>query len=207
GWARRPAQPRSLRDGHVLVGYGMARGALVSYQAPCLARASVYRDGTAFVRSAATDIGTGTYTVMTVIASEVLGLGFDRVRFGLGDTEMPNSMQEGGSGLAASLGNTVHAACRHLLDAFVDLVRRDERSPLHGCRPEDLVARDGGLHVTGDPRRAETFAEILARHQLDELTRDGANTPPEVTTTMAPGGAVAAHFVEVRVDADLGAIR
>src|SRR5262249_57999473 len=87
-WARRPARPRSMRDGHALVGWGMARGALVSYQAPCIVRASVYRDGSAFVRSAATDIGTGTYTVMTVIASDVLGIAFDRVTFGLGDTEM-----------------------------------------------------------------------------------------------------------------------
>jgi CO/xanthine dehydrogenase Mo-binding subunit len=207
GWERRPAQPRSMRDGHQLVGYGMARGALGSYQTPCIARASVYRDGTAFVRSAATDIGTGTYTVMTVIASEVLGLAFDRVRFGLGDTEMPYSMQEGGSGLAASLGNAVHAACRNLLQAFVDLVKDDERSLLHGCSLEDVTACDGGLQFSGDAARFEKYADILARHQLDELTRDGANTLPEVTKTMAPSGAFAAHFVEVHVDADLGTIR
>jgi xanthine dehydrogenase YagR molybdenum-binding subunit len=185
----------------------MARGALVAYQAPCIARASVYRDGTAFVRSAATDIGTGTYTVMTLIASEVLGLPFDRVRFGLGDTEMPNSMQEGGSGLAASLGNAVHAACRSLLEALVDLVTNDPRSRLQGCRFEHVTARNGGLHITDDPGRFETCAEILARQQLDGLTRDGANTPPENTGTMAPAGAFAAHFVEAHVDADLGAIR
>jgi xanthine dehydrogenase YagR molybdenum-binding subunit len=207
GWARRRPTPRSMRDGYALVGYGVARGALVAYQAPCVARASVYRDGTAFVRSAATDIGTGTYTVMTVIASDVLGLAFDRVRFGLGDTEMPNSMQEGGSGLAASLGNAVDAACRSLLRAFVELVTNDERSRLQGCRFEQVSARDGGLSVTGDPRRFESFAEILARRQLDELTRDGASTPPVNTKTMVPAGSFAAHFVEAHVDADLGTIR
>lgn len=206
-WSRRTAEPRSMRDGHALVGCGMARGALFAYQALCIARASVYRDGTAFVRSAATDIGTGTYTVMTGVASEVLGIAFDRVRFGLGDTEMPNSMQEGGSGLAASLSNAVHTSCRNLMQAFVDLVTNDKRSPLQGCRIEHVTARDGGLHVPHDPARFETYAEILARHHLDELTRDGANTPPEVTKTMAPAGAFAAHFVEVNVDSDLSTIR
>ena len=44
-------------------------------------------------------------------------------------TEMPNSLQEGGSGVAASLSNEVHAACCNLLEAFVDLVTNDEWSP------------------------------------------------------------------------------
>src|SRR5262249_1483430 len=51
------------------------------------------------------------------------------------------------------------------------------------------------------------YAGILTRHRLEELTRGGASTPPETTKTMAPTGAVAAHFVEVHVDADLGAVR
>src|SRR5262249_13648774 len=95
----------------------------------------------------------------------------------------------------------------NLLEAFVELVTTDKRSPLQGCTLEHVTARDGGLGVTGDPGRFETFADILARHQLDELTRDGGNTPPEITKTMAPAGAYAAHFVEVHVDADLGVIR
>ena len=81
-------------------------------------------------------------------------------------------------------------------EAFVDLVKDDQRSPLHGCIFEDMSARDGGLHLTADPGRFDTFADILARCQLDELTRYGTNTPPQVTKTMAPAGAFAAHFVE-----------
>lgn len=207
GWMQRSSEPRSMRDDHALIGYGMARGALGSYQLPCVVRSSIYSDGTAFVRSAATDLGTGTYTVMTVIASEVLGVGFDRVRFGLGDTDMPNSMQEGGSGLAGSLGNAVHAACTNLVKAFVDLVKEDNQSPLHGCTLEAVTPRNGGLQITCDAARFETYADILARHQLYELTTEGTNTPPEVTKTMAPSGAYAAHFVEVRVDAELGEVR
>ena len=207
GWERRPAQPGTIRDGDSLIGYGVARGALGSYQLPCIARATVYRDGTAFVRSAATDLGTGTYSVMTVIASEVLGIAFDNVRFGLGDSDMPNAMQEGGSGLAASLGNAVHVACSNLVRAFVDLVKDDEQSPLRGCTFENVSADKGGLQIHDDAARFESYANILERHALEELTTDGANTPAEATRTMAPSGAYAAHFVEVRVDADLGLVR
>src|SRR4029453_9029968 len=53
GWSARTPQPRSMRSGHLLVGYGMARAALIAYQPACKAIASIRRDGTAFVRSGA----------------------------------------------------------------------------------------------------------------------------------------------------------
>src|SRR5262245_62920947 len=109
------------------------------------------RDGTAFVRSGATDIGTGPYTVMTMLAADCLGVPVDRVRFGLGDSAMPDAPQEGGSGLTGALGNAVQAACLALVRAFVSRVSGDEMSPLKGCRLEDITVGDGGIRITGDP--------------------------------------------------------
>ena len=125
-----------MRNGGQLVGYGMARAALFAYQPPCKAIASIRRDGTAFVRSGATDIGPGTYTVMTMLAADCLGVPIERVRFGLGDSAMPKAPQEGGSGLTGALGNAVQAACVDLVRAFVNRVSDDELSPLKGCRLE-----------------------------------------------------------------------
>jgi CO/xanthine dehydrogenase Mo-binding subunit len=206
GWSHRTPEPRSMRQGRLLVGYGMARAGLSGYQAPCKARASLRRDGTAFVRSAATDIGGGTYTVMTMLAAELLGLPTDRVQFGLGDTAMPNSPQQGGSGITGAVGNAVHSACRNLVQAFVDLVATDGRSPLHGCTIETVTIRDGGLQVSADRSRFETYAAMLARQQRDELTADGESATPQ-PDTHDPAGSFAAHFVEVHVDPDLGIVR
>ena len=86
-WSRRTPNPRSKRDGRWLVGYGMAAVHYVWYQPPCQARVSLFRDGRVYVRSAATDIGTGMYTVMTQLSAEFLGLPLDQIRFGLGDQE------------------------------------------------------------------------------------------------------------------------
>ncbi|WP_312870809.1 xanthine dehydrogenase family protein molybdopterin-binding subunit, partial [Streptomyces himalayensis] len=130
GWSRRTPEPGSMRDGRWLVGYGLAGVSYPFYQVPCQARASVRRDGSAYVRSAATDIGTGTYTVMTQLAAELLGLDVTRVRFDLGDSDMPYSPQAGGSGLTGALANAVHAACRRLVQEFLDVVRDDTESPL-----------------------------------------------------------------------------
>ncbi|MGH9868592.1 MAG: xanthine dehydrogenase family protein molybdopterin-binding subunit [Candidatus Polarisedimenticolia bacterium] len=227
GWSARNPEPRSMRKEGQLVGYGMARGALGAYQPPCKAIASILRDETVFVRSGATDIGCGPYTVMTMLAADCLGVPIERVRFGLGDSAMPRAPHEGGSGLTGALGNAVHAACVSLVRAFVNLVSDDERSPLKGCRLEGITVRNGGIQITDDPARFETYAGILTRHDLDELTIEGESAPPGETSsatmivqsgrfipytapstgTRAHAGGYAAHFVEVHVDPDLGTIR
>jgi CO/xanthine dehydrogenase Mo-binding subunit len=180
GWERRTPEPRSMRNGRLLVGYGMATGYYGYVQAPCQARASFGLDGVAVVRSAGTDIGPGTYTVITQVAADVLGLPLDRVRLELGDSAMPPAPLQGGSGLTAALGSAVHAACQELLRAFAGL-------------------------AAGSPVPAETYADILASHGMTELSADGASA--RRTDLDAEPGIFAAKFAEVEVDPDLGLVR
>ncbi|HXB49061.1 MAG TPA: xanthine dehydrogenase family protein molybdopterin-binding subunit [Streptosporangiaceae bacterium] len=208
GWHARDPRPRSMHDGSWLVGYGMAGVSFFWFQPPCQARASIRADGTAYVRSSATDIGTGTYTVMTQLSAELLGLRLDQVQFSLGDTDMPEGALEGGSGLTAALGTAVRAACRGVIQACLGTVKDDPGSPLRGCRLDEVTVADGHILHSYDPVRSESYADILARHGLDELTADGDSAPPEPQDVgMAPAGAFAARFVEVRVDPDLGLVR
>jgi CO/xanthine dehydrogenase Mo-binding subunit len=208
GWSRRTPEPRSMRDGNWLIGYGMAGVGYPWYQVGCRARATISLDGTAYVRSAATDIGTGTYTVMTQLSAESLGLPLRRVRFDLGDSDMPSSPQAGGSGLTTALGGSVLDACQRLVAAFVELVRDDPASPLRGCGPSEIAVTDGRLHRIADVASGESFVEILSRHGSSELTADGTSAPAQSDEIgMARAGAFGAKFVEVRVDADLGLIR
>lgn len=208
GWAARNPEPRSMRDGRWLIGYGMAGATFHWYQLPCQARATVYLDGTAFVRSAASDIGNGTYTVMTQVAAEALGLPLSQVRFGLGDSDMPDSPEAGASSLTVSLGNAVMVTCAKLVEALIDLAVADIGSPLHGLNRDEITFSDGRLYQIGELPRGETYSEILSRHDLSELTVDGESTPPNpMELGMWPAGAFLAHFVEVRVDPDLGLIR
>ncbi|MFD8393528.1 xanthine dehydrogenase family protein molybdopterin-binding subunit [Streptomyces sp. NPDC059680] len=208
GWSDRNPEPRSMRDGNWLVGYGMASAWFPYFAQPCAAQATVNGDGSALVRSAATDIGTGTYTVMAQLAAEEMGLPLDRVRFDLGDSDMPNSMMAGGSGLTGALGNAVHDACRRLVRTFAELACGDTDSPLLGFSPDDVECTDGRVHPAGRPDLGESYADILARHGLSELTSNGNSTPPVDTELgMSLAGAYGAKFVEVRVDTDLGLIR
>src|SRR5437899_9450340 len=74
GWGRRNPQPRSMRDGHELVGWGMATGIWEAMQLKASARAVLTANGSVEIASATADMGPGTYTMMTQIAAETLGV-------------------------------------------------------------------------------------------------------------------------------------
>jgi CO/xanthine dehydrogenase Mo-binding subunit len=206
GWARRDPAIGSMREGNWLLGYGMAGVTFGSYQAPCQVRLTLKRDGTAVVRSAATDIGTGTYTIATQLTAELLGLRIAQVTTEIGDSDLPPAAQSGGSGLAMSHSAAIHDAAGNLLRALLALVGDDEQSPLRGRGSADVACADGRVHLVDDPTAGESFAEILARHDLDEITADG-RADLETGRGDSATSAFAAHFVEVRIDKDLGLLR
>jgi xanthine dehydrogenase YagR molybdenum-binding subunit len=111
GWNRRNPRPRSMRDGRWLIGWGMATATYPMNYAPASAKARLMPDGTAEVMSASSDMGPGTWTSMTQVAAETLGLPIERVKFSLGDTRLPRAPVHGGSMTMASVGSAVQAAC------------------------------------------------------------------------------------------------
>jgi CO/xanthine dehydrogenase Mo-binding subunit len=207
GWARRTPVIGSMRDGKWLVGYGMAGVTFTSGQALCQATVSIRRDGTAHVRSAATDLGTGTYTIATQVTAELLGLDIDQVQVEIGDSDLPFAPYSGGSGMATSLSGAIQDAVGNLVRAFVDVVADDQSSPLRGRSPDELTTTKGAIHVVNAPSIGETYVDILARHGLPELTAHGERDPQANGASPPPNGSFAAWFVEVRVDADLGLLR
>src|SRR5687768_16579430 len=99
-----------MRDGRLLVGWGTATGVWGAFQQPASVKLTLRADGTAHVASATSDIGPGTYTVMTMIAAEYLGLRAENVQFELGDTKFPKAPAQGGSWTTASVGSAIYGA-------------------------------------------------------------------------------------------------
>jgi xanthine dehydrogenase YagR molybdenum-binding subunit len=185
----------------------MAGVTFTSGQAPCQATVSIRRDGTAHVRSAATDLGTGTYTIATQVAAELLGLDIDRVHVEIGDSDLPFAPYSGGSGMATSLSGAIQDAVGNLVRAFLDLVADDESSPLQGSSPDEITTTNGGIHVLDAPSIGEMYVDILDRHGIPELAADGERDPQADGRHPPHNGSFAAWFAEVRVDADLGLLR
>jgi xanthine dehydrogenase YagR molybdenum-binding subunit len=177
GWSRRSAEPGRNRQGHWLVGHGMATAFYPLHRAPATAKAILYANGSAIVRTAASDMGPGTYTAMTQLAADALGLPIERVQFELGDTDMPKAPVHGGSITLASVGNAVVSACQAL------------RRKL-----------DGQAGPGTDPITAMQLSG------LDSVEADGSAAPGEETKTFS-SSAFGAVFVEVLVDPALGIVR
>jgi xanthine dehydrogenase YagR molybdenum-binding subunit len=145
---------------------------------------------------------------MQQLSAELLGLPLDKVTFGLGDSAMPWAPAAGGSGLTASVGNAVHTVCRALLQQFLDLVVGDEQSLLRGCSLNQVRVAGGRIYRTGSALEGESYADILRRYELDELTAHAEAAPPsQEQSKLALSPPFAAKFVEVRVDTDLGIVR
>ena len=114
GWSKRVAKPASVTDGRWLIGLGVASAIRGDLLRNATARARLQPDGRLVVELAMTDIGTGTYTILTQIAAEAMELPVERVTVLMGDTNYPPTDGSGGSWGAATSGAAVLAACRKL---------------------------------------------------------------------------------------------
>jgi xanthine dehydrogenase YagR molybdenum-binding subunit len=127
GWSKRKAQPRSMREGSELVGWGMATGIWEAMQVPASARAVLTANGSVEIASATADIGPGTYTMMTQLAADMLGVPLDHVTAKLGDSVLPDAPVEGGSFTTSSVGSAIHAACRAVQEELLQPAQRAGR--------------------------------------------------------------------------------
>jgi xanthine dehydrogenase YagR molybdenum-binding subunit len=206
GWSRRDPAPRSRREGNLLIGMGMAAAGFDTARAPASALARIHADGTAVVASATSDMGPGTYTSMSQVAADALGLPMDRVTFQLGDSTLPTAPVHAGSLTMASVGSAVFTACNSLRDSFIRIAVVDPASPLHGAAPADVSARNGTLFMTNSPGRGETYQQILLRRGRTSMDTLQSWSPGDAATRFSTYG-YGAVFVELSVDEALGLVR
>ena len=201
GWSKRKREPRSTRKGDLLIGQGMAGATHLSYSDPARARVRITPDGRAVVQSGTQEIGGGTYTTMTQVATDAIGMAEGAVRFELGDTNLPTGPTTSGSMTSISVGQAVHAAGLLARGEAITLAIGDPRSPLHGLAPDAVTVANGKLHRKDDPKVGETIRALLSRHDRTiDVTGafDGAG---------AAGHSWGAAFAEVQVDVFTGEVR
>ena len=207
GWSGRNPAPRSMRDGKDLIGWGMATGVWESQLMETSARATLQRDGKLILASATADIGTGTYTILTQIGADALGLPMDQVVVCIGDSNLPKSPVEGGSWTAASAGSAVQAACFAVREQLVKMARGADNSPLANADIEHVVFEDGRIAMANDRSRNMTFAAVMAAAGVDRVVAEETISPDSKVQKKYSGYTHSAVFVEVRVDEDLGVVR
>jgi xanthine dehydrogenase YagR molybdenum-binding subunit len=206
GWSKRRHEPGSVREGHTLIGYGMATSVYPTRRSPSSAAARVMADGTFLVVAGTQDLGTGTYTIMTQVAAQAFGVSPDRVTFKLGDSRLPKTPVSGGSQTAASTGSAVFAAANALREKISQMATTDRDSPLFGSGVGDVEFINGRISLKHSPSKSEPIEEVVKRSGQSFVEAKGTAEPgaeKEAYSMYAFG----AQFAEVHVDADLGQLK
>ena len=205
GWARRIPEPRSMRDGIDLVGWGMATGIWEALQMPTAARIVLTSNGHAEVSCATTDIGTGTYTIMAQVAADMLGVPIENINVKLGDSSLPNSQVEGGSWMAASVAHAIAAAADEVRTELLGLAQKMPGSRLAGLQPDDVVLSDGMISAKQNKSRTVSLADAMRHGGVDRIEHEKLAEFKE--DNKHARNTHSAIFAEVKVDEQLGIIR
>ncbi len=207
GWERRTPAPGSMRDGNLLVGWGMGGGLWDATQQKTAAKASLDADGHLTVSSGTNEIGTGTYTIMTQIAAECLGLPLEAVTFVLGDTTLPASPLQGGSWTASSVGTAVADACAALGEALLKQAKKMDQSVFQNAQIEDVYFANGQLRLNVNPDAAIVLRDLVQASGESKIEGEATAKPDMAKQQKHSMHAHNAAFVEVKVDPDLGTIK
>ena len=210
GWDKRQFEPRSMRDGSELVGWGMATGMWDAMFAKTTASAKLSANGHLEVATATSDIGTGTYTVMTQVAADTLGLSPDQITAKLGDSSLPASPVEGGSWGAASAGAAVQLACQAVAKALLRAAGKVPGQPLGSASLDEVEFVGGRIVLRSDPAIAVPITEAMRAADLPVIEAEETASPGitgYISQMLKSRNTHSAIFAEVKVDEELGVVR
>ena len=181
GWDKRSQKPGSVMKDGWLVGYGVSNGVYGAGRAPCAAKARLTADGILLIQSSTSDMGPGTATVMVKIASDIINIPVENIKFELGNSSLPAAPGEYGSMTTSSVGSAVYEVCTALNEKFNQL---------------------DGKSGAGDP----DYVRILKDHNLPyvEVTHKSGGSP---NANKYSSHAYCVHFVEVNVHPTLGTVK
>ena len=206
GWSRRKHEPRSMKNGSALVGWGMATETYPGNRNVAGAYVHLLPNGRVLVASGTEDIGTGMYTIMTQVAADELAVPTNLIDAKVGDTMFPRAPLAAGSMSTASVMPAVKEAAANARLKLVNLAISDSESPVYGAGPADVVFKDGKISRKSAPDRSEGFQEVIGRHGGKPIEGMAQTTLPADWDQYARHS-FGAVFAEVSVDPDLGMVR
>jgi len=209
-WSERNREIGSMKEGDWMVGYGTGTGIFVAWRGDAKVAARLSADGSLVLQSGVTDMGAGTATAMTQLASEVFGLAPKNIRFEMGDSNLPPGPFQGGSGTTSTLGTAVNNVCVSMKKRLTELVKDNSvfhTETIHTVKPEDLLFEDGNIILASDRTRKVSYTDVLKNAGLPqiEILEDSKSGGDEMSKYSA--FAYAVHFVKVMVHPVTGVLK
>ncbi len=201
GWEAARAEAAKRQDGPIKRGVGMAAANWFVGDGgpPCTVIVRLYADGTANLNMGASDIGTGTRTVMAMVVAEELGLELDAISVENADTgTCQYATPSGGSKTVPTEAPTVRRACLAVKDQLLDMAAKQLGA-----------GRDQVVFAGSEIRTADGFESLKIR-DLDRLSNqkvvvglgERRHNPDDVSITP-----FAAQFCELEVNTRTGEVK
>lgn len=183
GWSNRKNKPGSIVEGQWQIGYGVSIGVFNAGRGRASVKGILKADGTLVLQSATSDIGPGTGTGMTLIASKLMGLPVDKITFELGDSSLPPAPSQGGSATLSTVGSAVNDVCVALKSTIAEL------------------AANSNMPANSN------FVEVLKKNNLPmiEKTIQSSQTNTEAKNYSMYSFSI--HFVQVKVHQLTGVVK
>lgn len=207
GWKNRKLQPKAIQEGDWLIGYGMGAGAFGAFRGAATVKAVLQPNGKLLLQCSVNDMGPGTATMMTAIASDLLALPPAKIKVQMGSTGLPPGPMQGGSTVTSTVGSAVHDVCQALKDQLAVLAGK-QGSGLSNAgttlKADDLNFSETGISLKSSASSTVSYNDLLARNGLPaiEVTKESKGTRQPYSSY-----SFSVHFVKLRVHPATGRIK
>ena len=164
-------------------------------------RTNIHADGSVEVQLGSQDLGTGTRTVIAIVAAESLGLPVNAIKVKIGSTDYPPSGASGGSTTVGGVSSSTRKSTLNALAKLFDVV-----APALGVPPEQLEAADSKIQVKGNAAKSLTWAAACRKLGSRTITEMGDNNPKR-PGGLNTGGVGGVQIASVAVDTETGIVK
>jgi xanthine dehydrogenase YagR molybdenum-binding subunit len=206
GWKNRPAIPGSLKENGWLIGYGMSVGVFGAGKGVASVRIVLSNDGKLLLECAVSDMGPGTTTSMTKIAAEAMKMPIQKIKFKLGDSDLPPGPSQGGSGTTSTVGSAVDLACKTVQQKLKELAI--QLAPAFAGITSDAIEVKNEMVVskTDTTTKIEISALLKLANQdkIDLTITSNGKTAAQLKFT---SNSFSSHYVKLAVHPKEGTIK
>ena len=206
GWKNRPTIPGTLKENGWLIGYGMAVGVFGAGKGSASVRIVLSNEGQLLLECAVSDMGPGTTTAMTKIAAETMQMPIQKIKFKLGDSDLPPGPSQGGSGTTSTVGSAVDLACKTLQQKLKEFAIQS--APLFaGLNADGLEVKNEMVISKSDANLKMDIAGVLKLAKQDKIDLTITSNGKTAAQLKFTSNSFSAHFVKLGVNAKDGSIK
>jgi xanthine dehydrogenase YagR molybdenum-binding subunit len=160
---------------------------------------NIHPDGSVEISLGSQDLGTGTRTVITIVAAETLGLPLEAIKLNIGDSKYPSDGASGGSTTVGGVSASTRRGCVDALDQLFAAV-----APSLGVPADQLIAAGGKIQAKGDSSKSLTWKQACAKLGVKTIQVTGKNPGPCRLGSSGVGGV---EMADVSVDTETGIVK